>query len=200
LPPELKKGELNKDWGMKIDTPFYVISNLPDGRYLDILGNNMVIKRRNGFDSQKWFFDQKTRSIKSVRTPSKSWDIQNSGKAVNMQIYNTNSGWFQLFKWDGKDSFYNVENNKALEVKGGVDEEATNVQVWKRNPKSKAQSWRLVYTSDAKKVATKGLNKEFGLHINRPFFLVSKMYMERVVECVGAANLVLRTLNRANKA
>lgn len=75
---------MNKDWGFKIDTPFYVISNLPDGRYLDILGNNMVIKRRNGFDSQKWFFDQKTRTIKSVRTPSKSWDIQNAGKNVNM--------------------------------------------------------------------------------------------------------------------
>jgi hypothetical protein len=60
MPPELKDGELNKDWGFKVNTPFYVISNLPDGRYLDILGTNMVIKRRNGFDSQKWYFDQKT--------------------------------------------------------------------------------------------------------------------------------------------
>jgi hypothetical protein len=43
-----------------------------------------------------------------------------------------------LFKWDGKSSFYNVDNNKVLEVAGGVDEEATPVEVWKRNVKSMA--------------------------------------------------------------
>jgi hypothetical protein len=32
--------------------------------------------------------------------------------------------------------------------------------------------------------------------INRPFFIVSKKWMNRVVECVGASNLVLKTLNR----
>jgi hypothetical protein len=68
-----------------------------------------------------------------------------------MQAYNTNSGWFQLFKWDGKDNFYNVQNKKVLDVAGGKDEEATNVQVWKKN-NSKAQSWRLTYTKDAKKI------------------------------------------------
>jgi hypothetical protein len=52
MPAELKKGEMNKDWGFKIDTPFHVISNLPDGRYLDVVSSNMVIKRRNGFKGQ----------------------------------------------------------------------------------------------------------------------------------------------------
>jgi len=54
MPPELKKGELNKDWGFKVNTPFYVVSNLPDGRYLDFLGRNLVIKRRNSYSSQEW--------------------------------------------------------------------------------------------------------------------------------------------------
>jgi len=49
------------------------------------------------------------------------------------------------------------------------------------------------------KIQTKGLNKEFGLEIERPFFIVSKMWMNRVVECVGASNLVLKTLRKANK-
>jgi len=46
---------------------------------------------------------------------------------------------------------------KVLDVAGGKDQEATNVQVWKKNG-SKAQSWKLVYTSDFK-IQTKGLNK-----------------------------------------
>jgi hypothetical protein len=49
------------------------------------------------------------------------------------------------------------------------------------------------------KIQTKGLNKDFGLQIEKPFFIVSKMWMNRVVEAVGASNLALKTLNRANK-
>jgi hypothetical protein len=49
------------------------------------------------------------------------------------------------------------------------------------------------------KIQKKGLNKEFGLEIERPFYIVSKMWLERVVECVGASNLVLKTLRRNNK-
>lgn len=62
-----------------------------------------------------------------------------------------------------------------------------------------AQSWKLVYTTDAKKISTKGMNEEFGMHVNRPFFIVSKMWMERVVECIGGGNLQQRTLNRNSK-
>ena len=94
MPAELKTGEMNKDWGFKVNTPFHVISNLPDGRFLDLVGRNMLIKTRNGLPSQSWFFDQKTRTIKSTRTKSYSWDIQNAGRSSNMQAYNTNSGWF----------------------------------------------------------------------------------------------------------
>jgi hypothetical protein len=51
MPPTPKKGEMFEKFGMKIDTPFHVISNLPDGRFLDLVGNNMVIKTRNGLKS-----------------------------------------------------------------------------------------------------------------------------------------------------
>jgi hypothetical protein len=61
----------------------------------------------------------------------------------------------------------------VLDVAGGKDEEANNVQVWKKNG-SKAQSWKLEYVSDAKKnIQSEGLNKEYGLHVNRPFYIVS---------------------------
>jgi len=58
---------------MRVGEPFYVISALDSGRYLDLVGNNMVIKTPNGRKSQQWYFDQKTKTIKSMRTKSKSW-------------------------------------------------------------------------------------------------------------------------------
>lgn len=94
MPPALKVGEENKDWGFKINSPFFVISNLKGGRFLDLLGNNMVTKTRNGMPSQQFYFDQKTRSIKSSKYPTRSWDINGAGKSKNMQVYNTNSGWW----------------------------------------------------------------------------------------------------------
>jgi hypothetical protein len=46
---------------------------------------------------------------------------------------------------------------------------------------------------------TEGLNKDFNFMINKPFFLVSKMYMNRVAERTGN-NVRLRTLARKNTA
>jgi hypothetical protein len=67
----------------------------------------MVIKTRNGMLEQEWNFEYKTRTIRNGKN-NMSWDIQNAGRSSNMQVYNPNSGWFQLFKWDNKDSFFNV--------------------------------------------------------------------------------------------
>lgn len=36
--------------------------------------------------------------------------------------------------------------------------------------------------------------------INKPFFLVSKLYMNRVAECIGGNDIRLRTLARMNVA
>ena len=95
MPDDLKTGDMNKDWGMKVNTPFHVISNLPAGRYLDVpVGRNMVIKTRNGFPSQEWYFHQQSRTIRNMKRKTWSWDIQNKGRSSNLQAYNTNSGWF----------------------------------------------------------------------------------------------------------
>jgi hypothetical protein len=91
---EPKKGEMNKDFGLVVEKDFHIISALPSGRYLDILGSNIVIKTQNGRNTQKWFFDQNTRTIKSRSSTGKSFDIETSGKGSNMQIYNTNSNWW----------------------------------------------------------------------------------------------------------
>ena len=57
MPDDLKTGDMNKDWGMKVNTPFFIVSNIDSGRYLDLIGTNTVIKRSNGRTSQKWFFN-----------------------------------------------------------------------------------------------------------------------------------------------
>jgi len=198
MPKELKKGDTNTMFGLDVERPFFVVTTLESERYVDLIGNNMVIKTPNSFESQLWYFDQKSRTIKSMRSKNMSWDIAGNSKGTNMAVAATNSYEGQLFKWDGESGFVNMYDGRALDVQGGKDEEGNNVQAYKPNG-SPAQKWKLLYADKAKPVQMKGLNKKFGLHVNRPFFIVSKMWMNRVAECVGASNIVLKTLVRTNK-
>lgn len=91
---EPTKGQLNKDFGLIVERPFYIVSAMSSGRYLDILGNNVVIKTANGYNTQRWIFDQKTKTIKSVGMSNRSLDIQSAGKSANLQVWSTNSGWW----------------------------------------------------------------------------------------------------------
>jgi len=62
------------------------------------------------------------------------------------------------------------------------------------------QRWKIEYLDKAKKEATSGLNKEFGFHIGRPFYLVSRLPMKRVAEAVGANNVVLKRWTKGRAA
>jgi hypothetical protein len=107
-----------------------------------------------------------------------------------MQIWSTNSGWFQIFIFEGQ-HFCNIQNKKCLDVKNNKDEEGRPVITHKRHDGAN-QRWKVVYADKAKDIQTKGLNKEFGFHIGRPFYLVSRLPMRRVAEMVGASNIVLK--------
>jgi len=101
------KGELNEDFGLYIQRPFYIVSALNDHRYLDLISNKyMVIKTRNGRKTQTWWFDQASYTIKT-KYNNHSWDIKSAGKSADMQVYSTNSQWFQIFKYQGN-QFVNV--------------------------------------------------------------------------------------------
>jgi hypothetical protein len=63
--------------------------------------------------------------------------------------------------------------------------------VWNRHNGAN-QRWKGVYLDKAEDTQTKGLNEDFGFHINRPFYFRSRLPMKRVVECIGANNLVLK--------
>jgi len=107
-----------------------------------------------------------------------------------MQIWSTNSGWFQVFKYE-KSQFINWSNSKVLDVTGSKDIEGQAVGVAGNNG-GKNQRWKVVYLDKADKLETKGLNEEFGFHINRPFYIVSELPFNRVAESIGANNVTLK--------
>jgi hypothetical protein len=91
-----------------------------------------------------------------------------------------------------------VQNKKVLDVAGGRDAEGQNVQVWNRH-KGANQRWRIVYV-DSSEDQVKGLNKDFGFFINRPFYIVSRMPMRRVVDVEGNYRLSIRRLVKDKKS
>jgi hypothetical protein len=88
------KGELNEEYGLYVERPFHIVSALGQNRYLDLINNrNMVIKTPNGRNTQIWYFDQRTLTIKT-KLNNQSFDINSSGNSDNMQIWSTNSQWW----------------------------------------------------------------------------------------------------------
>jgi hypothetical protein len=66
MPSPPKRGELNTDFNLFVERPFYVVSGLPRKRYLDLIGRRMVIKTpATNRQTQLWWFDQKTKTIKN---------------------------------------------------------------------------------------------------------------------------------------
>jgi hypothetical protein len=56
-PKEPKKGELNHDFGLRVETEFYVQTYLTSNRYVDTIDKKLVIKTPNELDTQVWWFD-----------------------------------------------------------------------------------------------------------------------------------------------
>jgi hypothetical protein len=130
---------LNKKFGLYVERDFYIVSALQSHRYLDLINNrNMVIKTKNGRKTQIWYFHQPSLTIRT-RYNNQSFDIKNAGKTNNMQIWSTNSGWFQIFKYDNS-QFINWTNNKVLDVTSSRDEEGQAVGV-ANNTGKKNQKW-----------------------------------------------------------
>jgi hypothetical protein len=114
---------MNEEFGMIVERDFYIVSQLSDNRYLDLINNrNMVIKTSNGRNTQRWYFHQQTLTIRT-RLNNQSFDIKSSGKTNNMQIWSTNSRWFQIFRYENE-HFCNIqETDRCLDVSGSKDVE-----------------------------------------------------------------------------
>jgi hypothetical protein len=65
-PKEPVKGELNKEFGLVVERPFHIVSQMNGHRYIEVINNrNLVIKTPNGNKGQQWYFDQKSKTIKT---------------------------------------------------------------------------------------------------------------------------------------
>lgn len=168
------KGELNQEFGFYVQRPFHVVSQMPGRRYLDVDGGrNIVIRRESGKDTQTWYFDQKSKTIKNQKH-NESFDIQNAGKSNNLQIWRTNGNWFQQFRLVGQ-NIVNVRNGKVLDVASNRDADGQNILAWARHD-GLNQRWKIVYTDTIKKEEpAAGLDKNSGIYRNRPFYITSKM-------------------------
>jgi hypothetical protein len=102
--------------------------------------------------------------------------------------------------------FTNIKNGKVVSIKDRKDEEGNavwaSVRIGGRHGHP-SQRWRISYLhlKDARDTYTKkgSMSKRgFGFLANEPFYLRSKLPMQRVAECVGANNIVLKkwALNR----
>lgn len=96
-----------------------------------------------------------------------------------------------MFKLDGE-FVYNIQNKEVLDVGGGKDVEGQRCLFYKRHG-GKNQRWRIVYVDEAPKPSTSGINKEFGFFIDRPFYIMSKLPMRRVLDIKGGRNVNLQT-------
>jgi hypothetical protein len=76
-------GQWNREYGFIVNKDFYIISLLGQGKYIDYVGRDLVLKTQNGRASQKWYFDQPSRTVRG-RSVNQSIEIKSSGKSSDM--------------------------------------------------------------------------------------------------------------------
>jgi len=176
----------SKNWGMHINRPFHIQTQMSSGRFLDHISNRMVIKTRNGRPTQEFYFDYATRTIRSKGYNNYALDVRNTWA----YSYGANSAWYQLFKYQEGKYFLN-QHGKVLDA-NSKDAEGEYTTSAAKTGKTQ-QKWRIIYLDQRSKEMTKGMNMNRGLYVNRPFMIVSRMWMNRVVSVAGGWNLVIQT-------
>jgi len=83
-------------------------------------------------------------------------------------------------------------------VSGNIDQENRNIEVHNKNG-GLNQQWDIVYADEWKGEPKKGeLNEDFGLYVERPFFVVTQMKSKRYLDLINNRNFVLKTPNGRN--
>jgi len=89
----------------------------------------------------------------------------------------------------------NIQNNKVMEVAGNVDAENRNIGVNKLN-RELNQQFDVIYADEWKGEPTKGeMNEDFGLYVDRTFYVVSAMDDHRYLDLISNRNMVIKTQN-----
>jgi hypothetical protein len=98
-----------------------------------------------------------------------------------------------MFKMSGA-YLTNTHNNKVAWVQGDQDQESRHIYMANRKNKASYQ-WDIIYADQWKRDPKKGeLNKRFGLYVERPFHIVSRMGKHRYLTALNR-NFVIKTRN-----
>jgi hypothetical protein len=181
---------MDDDFGFYRNRPFYIVSRLPKRRVLTVVsGRNLVIKTKKAkHTNQLFYFDHLTKTIKSQQYRGRSLDIQSAGRSNNLQIWNTNSRWFQLFEY--KNGNLVNSRGKVMDVHGGRDQEGRNIIVWRRH-NGKNQQWDIQYADEP--------DSKFGFQAGRPFVIVNQMRGKRLLTMKGNNFVINRRTYNINQ-
>ena len=78
-----------------------------------------------------------------------------------------------------------------MEVVGGRDEDGATVGIATKVDKLQ-QKWQVLYV-DTVSEDVKGFNRNWGFEPNKPFYIVSRMCMKRVIQAGDGKALVLKS-------
>jgi hypothetical protein len=159
----------SKDWGMHINRPFHIVSEVGENRHIDLVSNRMVIKTHSNRNTQVFKFDWKTKTIKS-KGYSTEWSHSIDMRNTWMYVYGTGSQWHQLFRYNSTTrQFYN-QRGKVLDIKGNKDQEGEYVGTAGSDLKREQQRWVIRYVDKMNKTATTGIGMG-NFEIGRPFYI-----------------------------
>jgi hypothetical protein len=97
--------------------------------------------------------------------------------------------------WYRKGTQIQNERGKVWDVQGGIDNENRNIIAYNKHGKVN-QQFDVVYKDQWKGEPTKGqLNKDFGLYVDRTFYIVSRMGQGRYLDIINNRNIVIKTRN-----
>jgi hypothetical protein len=86
---------------------------------------------------------------------------------------------------------------KVMDVHGNRDDENRDIIVWNKHGRTN-QQWDVIYADKWKRDPTKGeFNNDFGLYVERDFYIVSEMRSHRYLDLIGR-NFVIKTRNGRN--
>jgi hypothetical protein len=109
-----------------------------------------------------------------------------------------------MFKLKEHKFITNIKDGKVISIKDRQDKETQPVVMDSRRNQY-SHMWRILYTNkmtgaDAYTKKGKMSKRGFGFIADEPFYLRSKLPMQRVAECVGASNVTLKKWAKNRKA
>jgi hypothetical protein len=82
-----------------------------------------------------------------------------------------------------------------MDVHGGSDTENRQMIVWNKHGKLN-QQFEIIYADEYPKEPVKGeLSPDFGLYVERDFYVISKLPSNRYLDLISNRNMVIKTQN-----